>query len=81
MLHSLQVENARLQRENKALRIKVQELEAKVRYSAEDKYELGSVKSLGSGPKQPKIKNEQNISHQSSKIESRFTSTTTHLLR
>jgi len=39
------------------------------------------VKSLGSGPKQPKIKNDQNISRQSSKIESRFTATTTHLLR
>jgi len=62
MLHNLQVENARLQRENKALRMKVQELEAKVRFSTSDKFSLGSVKSLGSGPKQPKIKNDQNIS-------------------
>ena len=62
--------------------MKVQELEAKIRYSAEDKYELGSVKSLGSGQRQNKIKNDpQTVSRQSSKMESRFTATTTHLLR
>jgi hypothetical protein len=58
-----------LHRENKALRVKVQELEAKIRYSTEDKYELASAKSLGSRQKNNKLKNDpQTVSRQSSKI-------------
>jgi hypothetical protein len=47
----------------------VQELEAKIRYSTEDKYELASAKSLGSRQKNNKLKNDpQTVSRQSSKI-------------